>query len=392
MATLTYNGITFGPSDWYTLSFSQEAIYDTSGTDLMYVKFDISGQALLATPLRPTAGDAVPATTLTKIRTVKDFMQPRKTLSFKLGTTEVIPTTSTVDAKNGPLPQYINVIEVTDAALMCNFRIIAHFAENSPNSEAGVIVSHRWTDRVEIDKSFYSRRTRQGKVVVSLSAFNSSKARIEDLRESLITTSIQKGFTRERSMYVRSENGLEMSYEIVDLEQFRLPPAPASDADGYFAATTQRMGSPGRQAMCSVTLRGPKKQEANPLVLMKLAIAIAYQKLRANGGFFPNKADFKEALYRNEVSTTLSGFIKPEGNLEKFMSLAASCKGIGIDPVGSDGGIQTASPDPGTRGTAGILLQAAAFHDPTLAQTLNKATNTVVPAGGASPVGMTPGG
>jgi len=230
---------------------------------------------------------------------------------------------------------------------------------------------------------------------VASSAFNSGGSFIDSLRETLITTSIDKGCIRESSSYVVSESGLEMSYVCgPDVEQFRMVPDGTTFADGECNITSQRMGTPGRFQTCWCLLQGPKRTESEPAKLVRTALAISYSKLRLNGGFFPTKADFKEKLWRNEVMVALTGFCRPpkQKDARQILSLQEAMRGFGqVVPLQ----VGTKSPDPGTRGTANFLLHAAAFHDPRLAQTLNRLTNTVKDGGtgfGTAIDTSTPGG
>lgn len=404
MAELTYAGLYFDPAGWETLAFNQEAVYDDSGTDIECVRITIDGRCVITQPFFPTGNAAEGDTgdegnnddgakTTAKMRIIRQFMRPRQALSFTVNGVEMIPQlqTSKIDCRNGPLPQWINVIQVTEKTFICNLRIISHWAEDSYLNEAGKILSHRWTETNEIDLNHYTRKTRSGKIVVSSSTYVTT-AFDATLRDSLITTSIDKGFVRESSRYMMDPNGLSMRYDFIDQERFRLPPAPASDSDGEYISSTQWQGGPGRFATCKVRLTGPKNDQAAPGKLVRLATQICFGKLRANGGFFPIRADFREKLYRNEVEVSLTGRLNPgQGQNEKqFMSLAASVKGIGLHPIGS--GVNDLRIVPTSRGTAGMVLQAAAYNDPTLTQTLNKANNALSIEGGTAPVGQIPGG
>jgi hypothetical protein len=109
--------------------------------------------------------------------------------------------------------------------------------------------------------------------------------------------------------------------------------------------------------------------------MIKTATVIAYQKCKLNGGFFPNKADFKENLWNNEVMVSLSGMCKPANAKDKkWLTLEESMKGFGQTVKFQVG---NKSPDPGTRGTADVLLHAAAYHDPRLKQILERKTNSL---------------
>lgn len=403
MSKLTYNGLVFDSDGWQTLGFNQEAIYDESNTDLECVKITIAGHCVLSqcpgrAPFLPGAVGDPAATALAKTRLTSAFMKPQQSISFTVNGTEMMPSSSTIDARNGPRPLRCNVISITEGAFLCDVAIESHWVETSPagsdgdgnqlKNEVGQILSHRWSETAKIDLNFYTTKTRTGKIVVSSAAYNSKKGIFLDkLRETLITTSIEPGFVRLDSQYTVHPNGLEMRYSIVDQERFRLPPAPASDAEGDYTITTQMTNGPGRFVTCRIKLTGPKKVQSNPGILMKAALGIALNQCRKAGGFFPTKVDFHEQLYRNEVEVMVAGRLnqqKRNRSEKKTLNLEAGLKNIGMAPLGSERGLAR-SPDPGTRGTANLLLRAAAFHDPSLGQTLDRTDNSV--SGGIVPGG-----
>ena len=424
MSIMTYTPpgggpLVFGPQGWETLSFNQEPWYEESQTDCMGVKITIEGNFLLSAPVPPISsgisfGGSVsvfdgPAAALPTLRMVGEWAKPRGTLSFKENGVEMIPSppTGKPDDRNGPLPGPMRITRLTEKTFRCSLSIVSHWAENTANNITGNPLSSRWRDSVTIDQDQLSTRTRQGKVIVSSAAFITGGSILDDLRDTLICTSIMPGFIREKSEYEQSLNGLELSYSFVDREWFRMVPTGTTYAEGSMTVSTQRMGSPGRQQVVRVTLRGPKKKESAPEILGSLAAAICFRKGRLNGGFFPTKMDCTEAMWKNEVSVTMQGMARPprrvkgekrdrkgaKASFQKFLSLEASLKGFGktvTDQVGPR------SPDPGTRGTANILLHAAAYNDPTLAKTLNRSDNSLVQgASRASPAGQSnvvPGG
>ena len=399
MSILTYNSVTAGPDGWLTLQFTNEAVMDPSGTDMECMKLAVSGHCYLTSPWAPMSAvnniGKNPAEALPTLRLTTKFMEQRRSLSFKINGVELVPSTSTVDARNGPHPLRFNVLEITERAFLVDLAIESHWAEGTALSEGGVILSHRWREESLVDRHFLTKKSRKGRIAVSSATFNSSsnKNGLDNLRDTLTNCSIPKGFIRMNSRYTVEESGLVMGYEHQDEEQFRMCPDGSTEADGEMAVTTQRQGSPGRMQTCWVMLRGPKKVESEPAKLIKTAIAICYSKLRLNGGFFPIKAEFKEKLWRNEVFVALTGFCKTP---LKLLDLQDSLKGFGkVVPLQ----IGERSPNPGSRGTAELILHAAAYHDPTLAQALNQEDNTVNPVPGrnqpvptTSRAGMIPGG
>lgn len=364
---------------------------DPSGTDMECVKISISGHCYITAPWVPQLtleGANSPGKTVQIMRASSKFFEQRKTLSFIHGGVELIPTTSTVDARNGPHPLRFNILEITDKAFLVDLAIESHWAANTTNTEAGSILSHRWSEESVVDRHFLTTKTRKGRIAVASSEYNSSKKEkgLDQLRDTLVSCSIPRGFIRLKSRYNVEESGVVMGYDHIDEEQFRMCPDGSTEADGEMHVMTQRQGTPGRFQTCWVMLRGPKRDTSEPAKLIKTAVSICYSKLRLNGGFFPTKAEFKEKLWRNEVFVSLSGFCKSK---VKLLDLQESLKGFG-KTVPLQVGFN--SPNPGSRGTAGLLLHAAAYHDPTLGQTLVPSDNSVKATGALSQAGLIPGG
>ena len=351
-------------------------------------------------------GTEDPSEAAVKIRNVSQWSKPRQKLSFTVHGQEMIPSsTKNLDSRNGPLPGPMRLRHMPEQGFVVDLSIVSHWAESTPNDQAGAILSSRWRDDVTIDRDLLSKRTRRGKVIVSSSSYYSpgGQGTTDGLRETLVTCSIDPGFVRESSHYDLAENGLELSYELVDQELFRMFPDGTTGAVGTMITGSQIMGTPGRPQIVSVTLKGPKLAASSPQQLISQATAIATLKGRLNGGFFPTKATFKENLWNpNEVTVTLEGMAKkPTGaNAQVFLGIEATLNGFGQIVAGQIGatspGAGGVTATLGTRGSANILLHAAAYQDPTLAKTLNKMTNSIVqgasrqnPLGAASKV---PGG
>lgn len=418
MSVLTYgegaNALAFGSEGWLSLGWDQGEWMDPTRTDAMGVHFMIAGQCIFnglipplaknggVNPIFPaddaygaierfnaTKGEYIqPASAAATIRNLGYFMQPRQTLRFTVNGVNMLPQTSRADANNGPKPLRCNFKQINESSFLVDLAIEAWFCETKPNQAGGKILSHRWTETASYDRHFYTSKTRRGKLIISSETDPSQLAigGIDGLRESLITTSIDASFIREGgSEYTLGPTGLELDYRCgPDVEQFRMCPDGTTQSDGKMNVKSQRMGSPGRLQNCWVRLRGPKTAASAPRNLIQTATKICYQKLRLNGGFFPTEATFEEDLWHNEVMVSMAGWCKPKNvQDQKWLTLEQSMQGFGQTVTGQVG---LRPPDPGTRGTANVLLHAAAYHDPRLAQTLNRKDNSVS-EDGAPPFG-----
>ncbi len=393
MAILTYNSLKF--DRWLTTNYSQEMVYDQSDTDLMYIKTTIRGQAIVDgtefLDINPT--DATPVGSFTALRW--QFMQPRQKLSFTVKGEELIPDalrltgSAVVDDRNGPKPRAFSIIgSLPQGSFVVYIEIETCFAETEALKDRSQIISHRWTEDVTIDENFYSTLTRNGRLRVS----SASGLRTEQQRESCIVYGIPKGFIRKSMRYQRSEDGLELSYSIVDQEKYRMPPPPATWADGTYAETCENGAI--RFALMTISLKGPKKDTCDQGTLMKIALEIILQRARTTGLVEAGKqlpfirfSSFSEKLYDNEVTATARWICKPRKGLVKGNMAPISV--FGKAPTYSAAG--TASPDPGSRGTAGLYLQGAPYQSPTGDQSIDVATGNLT-AKGTDPAGKIPGG
>ena len=422
MSVLAYNGVTL---PWaQTTAFRQEVAYDDQGgTDWYCERFDIETQTIINQDyLSILLGDRyssfavgnTPVTAPVVMLAVRELlMQPRKTLSFKVNGVEQIPVRQTgnqgtVDAQNGPKPQSCNIIQLTNWSFLLSYHITAHYwlrrsstfnsdrlgAENVPGNP---VLYNRWSETVEIDPCDFSTRTREGKYVIR--SDNTRGFTADDVRPSMAVLSCPNGFLRRSSRYTVSPDGLGIQYYLQDVEQFRMPPNPAFEADGDYTEMTTNNGAL-RYGTARIRLRGSNHQ-TQPF-LVDRAVAICASKLLSNGaalnqGNQMNVSQFgllKQAvirceMFRNEVEVQITAMLAPRSR-SRFGQVASVVYSNGNFqaniPVGGVGGVGAAvgfftpltsvpftdsltPPGYSERGTAGIVLQAAAYYDPSIPST-----------------------
>ena len=401
MSIVTYNGVQLPYP--VTSSFQQEAVFDETGTDHLYNRFDLTVQSLVnpayLSQLAPDLLNNVnlgmaPAPTVEIMNAIRvRLLTPRRLLSVKVKDTELIPSQTmvnptvpgAVDAKNGPLPQSCNIQQLTNTTFLITFRITAHYVETqrtqaSTNGQVvfdtsestNAVISNRWTESVELDSSLYSKRTRNGKFVIRSDNVQGQIA--DELRSAMAVVGVPDGFVRVVSNYNQSPDGLSISYTIVDKEVYRLPPRPAFEASGSYTESATFKG-PLRTAEMSLKLRGHKFVSQDRLV--EAAVGIASAKL-ANLGTgvaingvsrvrLPESMTLTLGLFDNTVEVRLRALLKPF-NQNRF----GRVWGIDYRNLTEMPG-DLGQPTYFDRGTASVLLQAAAYWDPTLANRLNRA-------------------
>lgn len=413
-----YNGLFLPLPD--TTSFEQTAIYDPSYTDWYLVKFDVTVQcklnvnymSLIAPDLivggAPVTENAADIMAVARSR----LLQPRRAFSFKCGGVELIPqppagNAGTVDAKNGPQPQSCSLVQLTSTLFLMTWKVVAHYWENNSvdpneaidptgnpivsNQQGNPVLYNRWTETQSIDQRNYSRRTRKGKFVIR--SDNEEGLIADQLRQQMAVVGIPKGFLREKSDYTVSEDGLSITYTVTDKEVYKYPPRPAFTATGSYTESSglDRI----KYGQVDVSLQGDPDGDHDELV--NVAITVATQKLRNRGARvndddqlnFLEIASIRVGLYDNWVEVCMRSMLDMKRGRKAGVAnwdwAAAGGGAVGNTPEDPEPSLTETPlsqdfdtpPQYTLRGSSvGLLLQAAAYYDPNLKNTLiDEATN-----------------
>lgn len=408
MSVVTYGSVTF-PNAIIT-SFSQDPVYDDKGqTDWCMTKFDVTVQAVINTAyLSALAPDmaieletqAPTATEIMKaIRT--RLMRPRQRFSIKFNEVELMPSlqegnVGTVDAKNGPLPQSCSIMEANNVTLLITFRIVAHYWEANDvdverftsdvvqNKRASKVLFNRWSESVDIDELGMSRRTREGKFAIR--SDNRGGQIVEAFRIQLAPVSVPNGFIRETSHYAVTPDGLAMEYRVTDREVFKKPPKPAWKAEGEYIESGPVRNNPFRFGEVRVKLWGPKSSTVSlfdQMDLVEKAIQVATAKIAVQGGTLagtggatglpalPEACVIQVGMWENWVECRLRVILKNKLRLGENRARVRGIAGLALTrwtftPF-SDSAENDAYQIPyQLRGSAGLVLRAAAYFDPNL--------------------------
>ena len=368
-------------TDWYCTEFDIE-VQCMVNTDYLGV--------LLPTQVRVEGTQYNPADIMREVRV--RLLARRKTLSVLFNGVELMPTKAggvpgTVDAKNGPVPQFCRIMELTNTTFFIHYGIKAHYWEKytgglnagslgRTNQEGNPILYNRWTEQVTFDGCQFSTRIRSGKFAIR--SDNTQGLTADELRPAMAVLSVPKGFLRKKSDYKVDPSGLALEYTIMDEEQFKMPPAPAFEAEGYYEEESPR-GSANRTATVTVQLKGSKTTSQADLVTAAarvcrdklLANAFALPGAPALGGpglpagdkkAVPIKFSVRVDMFKNSVQVTsvfLTGV--PRGRFKNFVW--TNNQDLTFTPLSSP----DYTPPYSDRGSALLLLQAAAYFDPSLA-------------------------
>lgn len=388
MSTLRYNNITLP----YVVmnDYTQEATYDDmGGTGFYLTRFDITCQTVLNSAyLRDIAPDLLSAgnPVTTNAADIMDairsrLLQPRKLLSIKTNGVELIPkvatNTGTVDSRNGPQPQSCVIVQLTNVTFLCVYHIVAYYWEKTdvdPNGSpivrnlpANTVLYNRWSETADIDNCNYTKRTREGKIIIR--SDNRQGIIADQVREQMAVLGVFKGFIRESAQYTVAPDGLALQYRIVDREVFKKPPVPAFEASGEYVENTTRAGAV-RYGSVRVRLKGQKTTDQAQLIVT--AVNVGMSKLNLNGARnILESASVYVDLYDNVVEFNARMMFKPgtKGSAKRrIKGCATLAAGDEMTKTPFSDGEPFYLPEPMTRGTAGLLLQAAAYYDPNLLQ------------------------
>ena len=403
MSLLTYNGVKFPYP--LTTQFKQKAVADESDTDWCISEFDITVQTIFNNSyLQMLANELAlaPSTTPVDIMNVvrSKLLKRRRILSFVVNGRELIPVPvgipgeaartfrGYVDVQNGPKPETCDITQLTDSSFLVTYRIVAHYWEKinidvnrSPivlnRRDICPVLSNRWSEVVDIDQSAYTKKNRVGKFIIRSDNLNGERA--DFYRRRMAQLAIPTGFIRESAQYKVSPDGLGIEYNIVDKEQYKLPPAGAFEARGHSFEGTSTGGGV-RNGEVYLWLRGAKT--SSQVNLVETAIAIAAGKFIIMGGAVapgivgvPEGAvmqafGVKIGMYDNTVEVNIKGLL---GVRTRRRTGIASLQANTFTPFSDPGGtfVGAVTPLHPLRGTAGLLLRAAAHFDPSLALAQN---------------------
>lgn len=398
MSLLTYNGIQLPYG--HTTQFFQEAVTDESGTDWYCTRFTIRVQTIVnpnyITSLVPDEadreilGDSLndPAMIMNLIRS--QLLRKRRRLSFVVNGVEMIPqvdaNVGTVDVRNGPDPKSCNIFTLTADTFLVDYLIVAHYWENialgaggTINVQGNRVLYNRWSETADIDNCCLTTLTREGKYVIRSDHPESLLA--DRNRDGMCPVAVRPGFLRVSSHYTVAPDGLAVQYRVVDREVFKRPPEPAYEATGTYIETTTKLGHI-RHGEARVRLKGASF--VPQLTLVQTAVAVASNKILDRDPFIVavntpfgaarrfaqlEMAVVKVNMYENEVECYLRSRLQPIARTRNNGVAGLAVNGTLVSTPGTTVGAAIAPSYP-MRGSAGILLRAAAYFDPSLANTV----------------------
>lgn len=303
--TIQY-GNSFKLYNCVTEEFRQEAVFDQTGTDLLYWKFTVRVTGYIHGhsnwPLSyhaPLDGTTPQGDAAVQERRLRALVEPRGELfRMKVGVTNVSdPDSGTVLLYASPCPDDVSaglsnydvnngpkckIIAITHIAANEVFRVSAEFeickpectssgdiadVGKTPGNTQGVL-SNRWSVSDDIDEDFYTTRTYSGRLVLASSNLDANAFR------SLCVPKLMPGLKRRMAFTVTAD-GKNLDYTIVDREVAFSAPYPATS----WAVTHSEEAVIGQLTTAIVDVRLTGDRNVNKKQLMLLAIYVMSAKL-----------------------------------------------------------------------------------------------------------------
>jgi hypothetical protein len=323
MSKLTYNGVSIEYNS--TRDVSYEDVMSEDDQDYLYTKATVmvSGLVVGGTSSQYQAGGAQanqqktdPATNFQNVQHMLE--QPRQKLELLGGGGKAILTAdSNTDVKNGPFPKVVSINRIDgQEAIQVSFQVVTYRYEcpNNSASRRPNFISNRYRETASRDNQWLETRTRTGKVVI----LGGKEFKAIDTLRANVTPPIPAGWERKTAEYLVQEDGLAMTYTIVDKETIQTAPSPAIEADGSFTDTHPHPGAL-RWGTATIRLKGTKETPTNDMVLT--AVSLVYERMRQAGGIqgvgeaksFAAELTTRHAYMTNTVDVSVRAMLRNYG-------------------------------------------------------------------------------
>jgi hypothetical protein len=301
---VTYNGI--GLTNVLTKEFSQEPIYDPSGTDLLYHRFRITVSGLVHPEfLSPYLGASPGNTNMANnFRAIQDRLnEPRREFEYKIGEEVILralPSDSEErskwDLNSGPKPSGVKITHAAGARILrieFTIEVCRLICEDATNISG--VLSNRWSSIDDYDGDWYCTRTIAGRLQVSTVNMEPHAFR------NLVVPPLQPGFKRHSMNFNVDTAGLTIDYTIVDRQ---IPYAAPGGATSWTARhTTSSPDGIVTHGEVEIELTGPPSASKTALLVScaqvienKLALAAM-----GNNQYFILNASIVDYLHENRV-------------------------------------------------------------------------------------------
>lgn len=295
-----------------THGVTQEAVFDESGTDMLYYRITVRVTGLVHgnlswTKYQKRQSQQSTSSAAYETRGLRASLDNRQTFRMRMGVTddenpsagaelvyaEPYPDTAVPpaggmlhwDVNDGPRCEVFgvehvsgnNVFKVSATFTVCVVECDpATYGSEAPgtarNNKAGIL-SNRWSSSDDIDVNYLTTRTYSGRLRVASSKFNSH------LMRAIVVPPLLKGLRRDRMSFTVSVDGKTMDWTVTDREVVTAAPFPARTWDiSHNVDTDMAMLSSGS---CTVRLTGDRT--SNPRQMISIAFYVIREKLYSAG-------------------------------------------------------------------------------------------------------------
>ena len=288
MITYQYGRVCLQFARTIDLSFVQDR--DPFGVDSMYTTYRIYVKGFLSESegqFPGAGGTAISSQTLNAVKA--ELETPRLPMAYKIGTDTIVEVLKgQIDAKIGPEPLPCRITEVNTGTFMVECGCIVRVVDcddicNSTGGGLGLIggaingrspiLSLRWTQTESFDENWYSHLETSGHVIVRSDFLLSA-----DNYRAVATPPLLSDYIRTVSRYTLSPDGLMLNFHFEDVERDRLPPFPATKAQGTYVVEVNK--GTVRYGTVHIRLEGQKGTSRKQLLVR--ACQMAYSKLNAD--------------------------------------------------------------------------------------------------------------
>lgn len=289
-----------------THGVTQEAVFDDSGTDMLYYKITVRVTGLVhgETGWTKYQKRQVPysvSTAAEETRGLRASLDNRQTFRMRMGVTddtnansgkELVYAEPWPDSENPPVGGMLHwdcndgprceVFSVEHVSGNSVFKVSATFTvcvvECDPastgdpgtakNNRTGIL-SNRWSSSDDIDANYLTTRTYSGRLKVASSKIN------PHLLRSVVVPPLLHGLRRDRMSFTVSVDGKTLDWTITDREVVTATPYPARTWDISHTVDTDT----AMLSMCSCTVRLTGDRTSNPRQLIAIAFFVIREKL-----------------------------------------------------------------------------------------------------------------
>lgn len=278
---LTYNGVTFHGCK--TVDFSERAIRDASGTDIVRHEFSITVQGLVhewsGAPqwTEGNGGSQVSSGPSLLADLTSQLLYDRRRLTYTIDGETVLDVDAAsasgggfdIDVDNGPKPEILSITHVAGGVVRVAFTVKCAVIKCSEGGSLPDVVSNRWSLEDTVDEKFKLTRVLDGRIRTTSLRSNPQSYR------HLVVPPLPRGFRLTGYKFVQDPNGLEMAYTITQRKEHAAPPPPAVEWRARHEVTTLAGGI--AESRFGIVLIG--QPDVNRRLLMGAAVAAAEARL-----------------------------------------------------------------------------------------------------------------